>query len=146
MDRIYDAHAVRFRYPEDWLLSEAESDAEVSLTVSSPATSFWSLTLYFAQPDVEELIEAAVEAFRAEYEELDAYEVSGRLCERPAIGRDIEFVCLELLNTAYLRAFRTDRFTVLVLYQGTDSELEQTLPLMEDISNSLWCDPGGGIG
>jgi hypothetical protein len=36
-----------------------------------------------------------------------------------------------------LRVFRTGRFTALVLYQGTDHELEETRNVLEEISNTL---------
>ena len=54
-----------------------------------------------------------------------------------AAGRDIEFVCLELVNSAVLRAVATPERTILVLYQGTDHELEDTRRMMERITESL---------
>ena len=68
----------------------------------------------------------ALNAFREEYEELDIYPVAETICHRESIARDLEFVCLEMMNSAFLRAFKTDGFTVLILYQGTDRELEIT--------------------
>jgi hypothetical protein len=49
----------------------------------------------------------------------------------------VEFVCLELVNSAFLRAFRLGESSALVLYQGTDHELEDTRPILEEISASL---------
>ena len=53
------------------------------------------------------------------------------------MARDVDFVCFELINSAFIRSFQTERFTVLVLYQGFDAELETTRPLLEAISASL---------
>lgn len=138
MDELYRSHGVKFRFPGDWALNEQRTGSEeVTVTVSSPETSFWSLSLYFDRPDPEALIETAVDAFRDEYDELDDYPVECRVCRRPATGRDLEFVCLELINSAFLRAFRTPRFSALVLYQGTDHELADTREILEGITASL---------
>ena len=51
--------------------------------------------------------------------------------------RDVDFVCFELINSAFLRSFQTDRFTVLVLYQGFDGELAESRAVLEAISASL---------
>ena len=131
---------IRFRYPDSWDLSEQQSENELTITVASPTTAFWSLTLFEDGPRPEELIELAVEAFRDEYEELDVYSAKVELCHRASVARDLEFVCLELLNSAFLRSFRTGNFSVLILYQGTDQELAETREVLESISSSLECD------
>jgi hypothetical protein len=141
VEGVYAAHGIRFRYPAAWQLTEQEAGGEVSIAVSSPETSFWSLSLFFDRPQPEQVMESALDAFREEYDEIDIYPVSANLCRQKNLARDVEFVCLDLLNSAFLRAFRTARFTALVLYQGTDHELEdETQPLLEAISNSLQCD------
>lgn len=137
MQNVYHEHGVRFRYPSGWELTEQHVDNEVTITVSSPETSFWALVLHFEGPRPEDLIESALDAFREEYEELDIYSTEAMLCHRANVARDVEFVCFELINSAFLRAFRTGRFSALVLYQGTDHELEQTRETLESISASL---------
>src|SRR5262249_18850353 len=89
------------------------------------------------RPDVEETVEAVLMAFAEEYEDLDVYPSKARLCRRPTVARDLDFVCLELLNVARVRAIRTPKFTVLVLYQGNDAEFPEMEPLLEQISGSL---------
>jgi hypothetical protein len=140
MDEVYEANGVRFRYPGLWEISEEQSDDELTITVASPETSFWSLTLMPRRPRPEEVIESAVKAFQEEYDELDVYASEVELCHRTSVARDVEFVCLELLNSAFLRAFRTSRFSTLVYYQGTDQELEETRAILESITASLECD------
>jgi len=44
---------------------------------------------------------------------------------------------MDLVNSAFLRAFRAFGGTILLLYQGTDRELEETLSILESISESL---------
>lgn len=137
MPQLYDDDGVRFTYPEDWALSRDEQDREVTLTVSDEGASFWTLSLYTEQTPAEVVIETAVDAFREEYQELDVYETDGSLCGFPVESRTIEFVCLELINTAVLQAFTTPGFTVLIYYQGTDHELVETRETLEKITRSL---------
>lgn len=137
---IYQAHGVQFRYPGFWELSEQRDRDRLSITVSSPGTSFWSLSLFFDDPLPVDLVDSAVQAFREEYDELDVYPAPKRIGAYGCVGRDVQFVCLELINSAFLRAFRADAGTAFVLYQGTDHELEETGPILQAISASLRLD------
>jgi hypothetical protein len=137
MEEIYEGHGIRFLYPAYWELIEQEDDEATSITVSSPDTSFWSISLFRDGVSPLEVLESALEAFREEYKEVDVYPATVKVGERTGVARDVDFVCFELINSAFLRAFQTEHFTVLVLYQGFDGELETTRPLLEAISTSL---------
>jgi hypothetical protein len=130
---------VRFRYPDDWELSEQQEGEQISITVSSPQTAFWTLTLFPGRPDPEDIVAAALDAFHEEYTELDDYPSRVRVCKCPTVARDVDFVCLELLNSAGIRAFRARAFTVLVLFQLTEAEREEMAPILERITKSLSC-------
>ena len=145
MDELYSSHGVQFRFPSFWELSEESAGNELTITVSSPETSFWSLTLIRDKPRPEDVIKSAVAALREEYDELDDYASQVKLCGRDSVACDHEFVCLEMLNSAYLRAFRTDDFSALIYYQGTDQELAETRSILESISSSLKCDDDEGL-
>src|SRR5262245_54395681 len=137
MDREYAGHGVRFRFPSEWEVSEQREESQLSITVSSPHTSFWTVTLLPDRPEPEDIVAAVLDAFHEEYDELDDYPSRARVGKRPTVARDIDFVCLELLNVARVRAFRTPDFTVMVLYQGTDREFEESGPVLEKITKSL---------
>ena len=137
---IYRSHGVRFQYPDYWELTEQRQENELSITVSSPETSFWSLTLLPDGPSPDEIMASAMVAFEDEYEELDIYPSEASICDRRSVARDVEFVCLELVNSAFLRAFRLGERSALVLYQGTDHELEETRETLEEITSSLHCE------
>jgi hypothetical protein len=137
MDETYKGHGIRFRYPAAWQIVEQEDDESTSITVASPDTSFWSVSLIPEGPSPEQVIASAVEAFREEYDEVDVYPSEETMGDRPGAALDVDFVCFELINSAFLRSFQTDRLTVLVLYQGFDGELAETRPLLEAISASL---------
>lgn len=146
MAETYQSHGIRFEYPEDWELSETTGDRETTITVESPETSFWSLSLYFGGTSPEAVIDTAVAALEETYDEVDVYPSNTRVADRDAVARDVEFVCFELINSAFLRAFQTDEFTALVYYQGTDHELASVRPVLESISASLNYEDGSGNG
>lgn len=133
----YRGNGVQFSYPEFWELSEQRDAEQVSIAVTSPGTSFWSLSLFFGRPSCEDLIDSALDAFREEYDEIDVYPSAKQLGPYPCQGRDLQFVCLELINSASLRALQSGGVTAFVLYQATDQELEETRPILEAISSSL---------
>ena len=81
-----------------------------------------------------------LQAFVEEYEELDVEPWADTLAQRPAVGWDIEFFCLELPNSAYLRAFQTTRETVLVNFQFADLDEADLLPTFDEITASIECD------
>lgn len=139
MDELYSGYGIRFRYPRDWQVTEQPQPGEVTITVASPETSFWSITLYSDRPDCRRVLQTALDAFREEYGNVDVYELRQTSGRFPTLARDLDFVCLELINSAFLRVFQTSQFTALVLYQGTDHELDATRPVLEAISDSLEC-------
>ena len=137
----YSQYGIRFEYPDGWDVDDGEAADARTITVNSPETSFWCLSLFQGRPTVDSVLEAAVGAFQEEYDEVDVYspEIThiDDLCDEDVEGRDVEFVCLELVNTACLRAVTTPAFTLLVLYQGTDFELASTRRTLEKITESL---------
>lgn len=140
MPQMYDDHGIRFQFPDEWELNEDLNDNELSISINSPGTSFWSLTVDFENRSPEMLVKSAIDAFRQAYQDVDSYTVESKICGRPTVARDLDFLWLELTNSAFLRAFRTERFSALVLYQETDHELEESLPILELITHSLECD------
>ncbi|MFM9965540.1 MAG: hypothetical protein ACKV2Q_30510 [Planctomycetaceae bacterium] len=137
MDRVFEGHGIRFEYPDDWILHEQSTVEEITLTVHSPDTSFWSLTLIMDRPDPQRVIDSALEAFREEYSEIDVYPSTARLGDQPTESCELDFVCHELIGSAFLRATVAPEFTLLVLYQGADLELDDTQKILEKVSRSL---------
>jgi hypothetical protein len=146
MDRVFEGHGIRFEYPEDWILHEQSSAEEITLTVQSPDSSFWSLTLMLDRPDPRRVLDTVLETFREEYSEIDIYPSEVRLGDQPTESCELDFVCHELIGSAFLRAVAAPDFTMLVLYQGADMELDDTQPLMEKINKSLLWDTDDLLG
>ena len=137
MDRVFEGHGIRFEYPDDWILHEQSSPEEITLTVHSPDTSFWSVTLIFDRPDPQRVVDTVLDTFREEYTEIDVYPSDDRLHDQPTQACELDFVCHELIGSAFLRAVATPDFTLFVLYQGADLELDERQPLLEKITRSL---------
>lgn len=133
----FSGHGVRFEYPGCWEVEEQTVDDGVTLSIATGDTSFWSLTLLRDRPQVSNVLDTALQAFEDEYDQVEATPVSADIHGRTASGFDLEFVALELINSAAVRAFRTGRFTAFVLYQGFDREFEDLRAHLEAITASV---------
>lgn len=134
----FERHGVAFDYPDAWELNEVpQEDSGVLLTLGADDSCFWSVRILPECPAPADVVESCVAGFRDEYEDLDVYRVEGRLAEMPSVGRDLEFSCFELMNTAALRCVRCAEFTLLVWWQGTDHELQSLRSVLERITSTV---------
>ncbi len=142
MEHRFSGNGISFRYPSGWQIEEQPGRTESSVTVSpeGDSTAFWTVILLSRRPEVEETLETVLSSFEEEYEELDQYPVEEEIAHHPSLGRDLEFVCLELTNSAAVRVFRTGMFTAVILYQATDQEFETFSDEFTAITGSLRCD------
>jgi len=132
----YAGHGIQFHYPAGWELSEESRDEAMTITVSDDA-AFWSVTVMRRRPRAERVLEEATQAFREEYEEIDEYPADGLLARREAVGRNLEFVALELINCVFMRAVEVGGRTLFTLAQVTDHERQRYEPVFEAINDSL---------
>ena len=139
---VYEEHGVRFEYPDGWELSHEHHDEDFTVTVESGGTAFWMLSVLSGRPVAEDVIEAALDSFRSEYEPVDVYESDDSICMLPTVAKDVDFYELEMVNRASLRVCETDSTTIFVLSQMADTEREEVGPLLKVISDSLMCDSG----
>jgi len=138
MPSVFQQSGLRFEYPENWALEEASEDQVEQVVVSSPNTAFWHLTKYPEDADLELLFDEALGALRSEYQEMEAEPVSDlRVEDRPLIGFDVNFICLDLTGTCWLRGFQTDEATYLLLCQAEDREFAQIGPVFQAMLASL---------
>lgn len=134
----YDAHGVRFQYPESWTLSDESTDEKLAVTVQSPGTAFWTLAVFEDSPSPERVIESAVAAYREEYPEADIYPLNSTPGpQSPVFSREIEFVCLELIVTAKVEAYQAGSRTAMVLFQLSDTEIETHRSALDAMTASL---------
>lgn len=140
MPNTYRTTGLRFAYPSGWEAHEEQTEEGLSITVAGEGSAFCSVMLMPDRPPAESVIEAAMTAYRESYDDFDVYPVTCRIAGRDAVGRDVDFFCMELVNSAWLRAFRTGRFTVLVLAQSGPDEQRGAKKAFETVCESLDCD------
>ena len=136
----FHQHGIRFQFPSDWKLTEESNDEQTTISVQSDGTSFWTLISFKSRPDPDAVLETVVAAFEQDYEEVDVASAIDSVGGLPSLGRDLDFVCYDLVNSATVRAFQTSDQTIMILYQGTDHELKTTGPRLRAITDSLICD------
>ena len=141
MPAVYEGHGLRFMYPENWQLDVQPGESVVTISVQSPSTAFWMITLFEGQAAAGDVAAEALSALRDDYPELDADEARETLAGHPAVGHDISFVSLDLTNTCWTRAFRAPPTTFLVIFQTNDRELPQSELVLRAISKSLTLQP-----
>jgi hypothetical protein len=136
----FDDGGIRFQYPENWRLEREENDTGWTISLQSPGTAFMMVCLREDMPTPDQVAEAALDALREDYPELEADDCVDNLAGQPAIGHDIRFISLDLTNTCWTRSFYSAEGTVLVLCQANDLELEEHEPVLRAICKSLEVD------
>ncbi len=136
----YQRHGLRFDYPPGWTLTEEEQGASTNIHLQTPGLAFWTLTLLPATASVTDVVEATVEAFEDEYDQVDRYDRGVEFDGVRTAGCDLDFVCLDLVNSACVRAIALAESTALVLFQGEDREWETYHEQFEEITASLLVD------
>src|SRR5262249_13965852 len=120
----YRRDGLSFRYPQSWELSEEAADRQRTITLQTAGASFWTLTIFSDRPDPERVLESVLQAYRDDYDEIDVYEAPGENGLLPTVAAELDFVYLDIVNSVAVRAFQTEDLSAVVIYQGTDQELE----------------------
>ncbi|MEM6656393.1 MAG: hypothetical protein AAF596_11345, partial [Planctomycetota bacterium] len=100
MPAQYDKSGIRFAYPDNWDLIEGDGDPAsgdetlVEVTVRSPATAFWSLTVYPGHRDAAPMLEQVLQAMQAEYPDLEHETFDTAIGDAELTGVELHFVCL----------------------------------------------------
>jgi hypothetical protein len=128
---------IRFHYPENWRLEREDNECGWTVSVQSPGTAFLMVCLREDTPASAEMADAALEALREDYPELEADDCIDSVAGQPAIGHLVRFFSLDLTNTCWTRCFYSAHGTVLVLWQVNDLELEEAEPVLRAICASF---------
>lgn len=128
---------IRFNYPENWQLDRQETDTGWTVALQSPGTAFFMVSFDPSLPDLEQMAQAALEALREEYKDVDAEEKVETVAGQPAVGFNLSFISLDLTNTGWARSFYASSGSVLLYWQATDTELAGILPVLEAIAASV---------
>jgi hypothetical protein len=136
--KVYEDDEVRFEYPFDWALQVTEDDSVKTVSLDNPSgIAFLLVQTDPSCPDPEDVAEAALEGLREEYPELDAVPAEEVLKDHCAEGYDVDFVSLDLSNSASIRSFRTPRRTVLVFGQWSELVEDDIPGLIKSVLRSI---------
>jgi hypothetical protein len=137
MPALFDKLGIKFLYPDDWTLELATDEDEQGVTVYSPDGGFWSVVIRGGDEDPAELAKLAVAAIGGEYTDLDTEPVEETIGRQELVGYDLNFYCLDLTNTAQIRACRRNGRTLLMLCQAEDREFQEMANVFRAITTSL---------
>ncbi|MGC4004768.1 MAG: hypothetical protein QM811_17295 [Pirellulales bacterium] len=131
----FERLGVRFHYPEGWELDSAGGEREI--TVYSPGGAFWSVTIYEAELDSQEIVDQVVAAMREEYPELDVTPLTETLEGFDYVGCEMNFYYLDLTSTAIARVFRGMWANYLVIFQAEDREFAEYADVFAAMTQSF---------
>ena len=138
MPEVFDKLGLRFQYPDNWT---AETDiaqrGQRSVSVYSPEGAFWTVMLQPSGGDPLELAKVTLATMRQEYEDLDCEPVREKVGQTEWVGFDVNFYCLDLINTAWIRAGSTAAATYLILCQAEDREFSEVSHVFRAMTASL---------
>ena len=120
---IYDNRGIRFEYPSDWEIDEAEDGTRTTVSIQAPSgLAFAIVTIDDQDADPAALVSEGLAALKEEYPTLTADPTEENIDGHDTTGFDVEFVSLDLSVACTLRGFRTPRRTLFLLTQWSDLE------------------------
>lgn len=129
---------IAFQYPDNWTLDEEDAKAgRQAVTVYSPGTAFWSVSIHPPGTEPTQLAKAALDAMQEDYADLEAESAIQTLASREMVGYDMNFWYLDLTNTAVVRCLGNDLATYAVFFQAEDREFDQNRRVFEAITTSF---------
>ena len=137
MPQTFSKFGITFLYPDNWTLDEQTGVEGDSVTVNSPGGAFWSVSVHPASAEPENLAEAAAEAMREEYNDLEQESTYQVVDGHKMFGFDLAFSYLDLTSSALVRCFRTPGATYAIFYQAEDREFQRLEQVFEAITKSF---------
>jgi hypothetical protein len=137
-NKTFEYQGVRFEYPSSWDLEENDHGDVMTVAVQDPGgLGFALITTDESCPDPADVADAALEAMREEYPDLDAAPAMETINDHCATGHDVEFFALDMTNGASIRCFRTPSRTVLAFGQWSDVGQADLPELIRSIFHSI---------
>ena len=123
MLKVYTKTGVAFQYPGNWTLDEESDDESWAVTVNSPGTAFFVVSLRPDNQTPAQVVDEALDAMKAEYKELEAEPVVESVGGFPAVGHNIDFLTLDTAIGAWSRCVSLAEGNLLIF--GQVSELDR---------------------
>jgi hypothetical protein len=138
MPAQFNSLGISFQYPDNWKLDDSDALlGRKSVTVYSPGGAFWTVAIHPGKSDPGKLAGAVVDVLRKEYPGLEVDDAEETLAGHPLIGHDIAFYCLDLTNTAQVRALRFGGDTYTIYCQAEDREYEKAGRVFQAITITM---------
>lgn len=128
---------LRLHYPTDWRVDDEPAEGGWTATFQSPGTAFLVLRMDASLPTCEDVLDATLEALRAEYKDVDVEPALETMAGEMAVGYDVEFSSLDVPTACWARSFYGPGGTVLLFAQVADVDAEAYEPALRAISESL---------
>jgi hypothetical protein len=122
MLQAYNDNGIRFEYPGNWELEVTEDGPRTTVTVNAPSGLAFAMVTLDTSGEVvpTDLADEALGALRDEYPGLEASPVKEVIDGHEAVGHDVEFISLDLVNSSTIRCFNTPRRSILYFAQWSD--------------------------
>ena len=138
MPAEYHAHGLSFAYPENWHLEETGmGEGEYTVHLSSPGGAFWMVTVSSAETSPKDLTKKALNAMLSEYDRVDHRPTERVIGKYRLTGYEMDFIYLDLVNTALILSFSTENRTLAVYWQSDDRQLDICEDVFEAITFTL---------
>lgn len=138
MPAVYDKLGVRFLYPENWTVTEEESEAwPRSLTLQSEQSSFWTLNIYPPATELKPLVKSIVDSIQEIYPDLEVLPTKEVIGDALTKGVDICFFYLDLLVEVRIRTLRSPSQTLVWHYQAESREFATNELVFKAIALSM---------
>lgn len=125
MLKVFTRAGIAFQYPGNWTLDEEDDGESWAVTVTSPGTAFFIVSLRPDNQTPVQVVDEALHALKAEYKELDAEPVTESIGGYPAGGYDIDFITVDTTIAAWSRCVSLAEGNLLVI--GQVSELDRRM-------------------
>lgn len=120
MLKVYTKSGIAFQYPGNWTLDEEDDGESWAVTVNSPGTAFFVVSLRPDNQTPAQVVDVTLDILKAEYKELDAEPVTETISGYPAVGYDIDFLTLDTSIAAWSRCMSLAEGNLLVIGQVSE--------------------------
>ena len=137
MSKHYAEDGLSFDYPAGWKIEREEGESGWTVTLQSPGAAFALVRLDRDLPDPRQVVHEALETLKGDYPTLEADVALESVAGEMAVGHDMEFFSMDMLNTCWTRSFYGVAGTVFVLGQSTGADEDDYEPDLRGILLSM---------
>jgi hypothetical protein len=137
MSKHYSQDGLSFVYPDDWQLENEVGENGWSVTLQSPGAAFALIQVDYNMPDPRQMVQEALDTLKSDYPTLEADATLETVAGEMAMGHEIEFFSLDMLNTCWTRSFYGLAGTVFVMCQASGVDAEDYEPVLRALCASM---------